>query len=64
MTFANHKRALITGASAGLGREFALQIAAQGTDVILVARRGDKLKELSHEIRKNGVMAECIVADL
>jgi short-subunit dehydrogenase len=64
MSFANHKRALITGASAGLGREFALQIAAQGTDVVLVARREEKLKELSAEIRKLGVMAECISCDL
>lgn len=64
MTFANHKRALITGASAGLGREFALQIARQGTDVALVARRGDKLKELAQEVRKMGVMAECISCDL
>jgi short-subunit dehydrogenase len=64
MAFANHKKALITGASAGLGRDFALQIASQGTDVVLVARREDKLKELSAEIRKMGVMAECISCDL
>lgn len=64
MTFANHKKALITGASAGLGREFALQIAKQGTDVVLVARRIDKLKELADEIRKLGVMAETLSCDL
>ncbi|NBW82168.1 SDR family oxidoreductase [bacterium] len=64
MTFANHKKALITGASAGLGREFALQIARQGTDVVLVARRQDKLKELAEEVKKLGVMAEVITCDL
>ncbi|MFZ9521814.1 MAG: SDR family NAD(P)-dependent oxidoreductase [Silvanigrellaceae bacterium] len=64
MTFANHKKALITGASAGLGREFALQIAKQGTDVVLVARRQAKLKELADECKKLGVMAEVITCDL
>lgn len=64
MTFANHKKALITGASAGLGREFALQIAKQGTDVVLVARRKEKLTELADQIRQMGVMAESISCDL
>lgn len=64
MAYANHKKALVTGASAGLGREFALQIAKQGTDVVLVARRQDKLQELADEIRTLGVMAETISCDL
>jgi len=64
MSFANHKKALITGASAGFGREFALQLAKQGTDVVLVARREEKLKELAAEIRKLGVAAETISCDL
>lgn len=64
MPFANHKKALITGASAGLGREFALQLARQGTDVVLVARRLDKLKELADEVRGLGVAAEIISCDL
>lgn len=42
--------ALITGASAGLGAEFARQLAAKGLDLILVARRSDKLNEVKEEI--------------
>jgi len=51
---------LITGASAGLGEEFARQCAARGERVVLVARRGERLKDLAAEIGG----AEIIVADL
>jgi uncharacterized protein len=43
--------ALITGASAGLGREFAWLFAEDGHDVVLVARRKDKLEALAKEIK-------------
>ena len=43
--------ALISGASEGTGAEFALQVAAKGLNVILVARRVDKLEELAAQIR-------------
>lgn len=52
---------LITGASAGLGAEFARQCARRGDEVVLVARRADKLHELAAEI---GEKAHVIVADL
>jgi len=56
---------LITGASAGLGEEFAWQLAAAGHDVVLVARNADRLRELAAQIEgATGVSAEVLVADL
>jgi short-subunit dehydrogenase len=57
--------ALITGASAGLGTHFALALAKQGHDLILVARRQDRLDQLAQLVRqRHGVDAHVIALDL
>lgn len=55
-------RALVTGASSGLGRDMARELAARGYDLILVARRAERLEQLAQEL--SAVKTEILCADL
>ena len=53
--------AVVTGALSGLGKVYADRLAKRGYDLILIARRGDRLEELARQLRKDQGVS---VADL
>ncbi|MDF1706197.1 MAG: SDR family oxidoreductase [Aeromicrobium sp.] len=58
-------RALITGASAGIGHGFADELARRGHDLVLVARNGERLAAVADDLRaRHGIEVETLVADL
>ena len=59
------QRALVTGASSGIGQEIARKLAAEGASVILTARRLDRLETLAEQLRtEHGVTVEALQSDL
>jgi NAD(P)-dependent dehydrogenase (short-subunit alcohol dehydrogenase family) len=64
MTSQNKRRALITGASSGIGKATALAFAASGIDVALVSRSRDKLEVIATAAQASGVQAKAYVLDL
>ena len=59
------KYVLITGASSGIGEAFARKLASQGYNIIIIARRKNKLKQLAEELKKHySVKVEVLSADL
>jgi short-subunit dehydrogenase len=61
----NGRRALVTGASSGIGEVFARQLAERGANVVLVARSQDKLETLAQALRdRSGVSIDVLACDL
>jgi short-subunit dehydrogenase len=60
-----HGTALITGVSSGIGEAFARELASRNYDLVIIARRKDRLEELAEELKSNyPISVDVIVADL
>lgn len=63
-TPSGHRTAIVTGASSGIGEATSRRLASAGFEVVLIARRGDRLETIAKEIETAGGRAIAIVADL
>ena len=57
-------RVVLTGATGGIGRDIARELAARGASLLLVGRSGDTLADLDRELRMNGAAVSHVVADI
>jgi short-subunit dehydrogenase len=57
-------RAIVTGASSGIGRQIALELARGGAELVLVARREERLRELADQIAAGGGRVELVTGDI
>jgi len=57
-------RAIVTGASSGIGREIARELARQGAQLVVVARREERLRELAEQIADQGGRVELVAGDI
>jgi len=57
-------RSIVTGASSGIGREIALELARYGARVVLTSRREDRLQRLGNEIKGRGGEAYSVAGDI
>ena len=60
-----HRTAIVTGASSGIGKAFAKELASQNYDLVIIARRKDRLLELARELKSNySISVDVIPADI
>jgi len=60
----HNKRVILTGASSGIGRELAHELAARGARLLLVGRRVDELTKIAQQINETGKTANIVAADI